>query len=562
MTYGAVDYSGDTWTVSDLKPHVSIRFKGVFKGIQFGATPPFNLRDRPDLAVDLDWFMQRYPLELTDRAQTRLGEQLHTHAANHARVEELKRPDYTPSVKPGFRVPEEAEAYQLRAAEMLRSTGRLLLLDDVGLGKTVSFLASVADGWGLPAAVVVQPHLSSQWVVEYIQRFTHLTAYEVKDRKVRDLPSADIYVFRYSNIAAWADYAKTLGIKTVCFDEIQELRHGTGREYGTGTAKGLGAQAFCDAALYRIGLTATPIYNYGSEIWNVVEFIAPGALGTWIEFQINWCTQHGNHWVVKDPAALGAFLIDEGLALRRTNEDPEVAKTLPPLEKVVMQVGWNEGDVETDRELQKRLAQRVLSGGFFERGTAARELDVMMRQETGIAKARAVAAYVRTLVEAGEPVLLAGWHRQVYQIWLDALGDLGPVMYTGSESQVQKRKAKEAFMSGHSKLMIMSLRSGAGLDGLQHVAAHAVYGELDWSPQVHTQFTGRLRRRGQQRPVTAHFLHVDGGSDPVIMSTLGLKASQSHGILNPFAELESATPLDDTRMRKLAKSVLEASENG
>lgn len=556
MTYGAVDFSGETWTVSDLKPHVSIRFKGVFQGIQFGATPPFMLRDRPDLAADLDWFMQRYPLDLTEAARDRLESQLITHAANRNRVEELKRPDYTPSVKPGFKEPEEAEPYQLRAAEMLRSTGRLLLLDDVGLGKTVSFLASVADGWGLPAAVVVQPHLSSQWVVEYIERFTHLTAYEVKDRKVRDLPSADIYVFRYSNLAAWVDYAETLGIKTVCFDEIQELRH------GWSTDKGRGADAFCKAAQYRIGLTATPIYNYGSEIWNVVEFIAPGALGEWMEFQINWCTSHGSHWVVKDPSALGAFLVDEGIALRRTNEDPEVAKSLPPLSKVVMEVGWNEGDVETDRELQLRLAQRVLSGAFFERGTAARELDIMLRQETGIAKARAVAAYVRSLVEAGEPVLLAGWHRAVYDIWLDALGDLNPVMYTGSESQPQKRAAKEAFLTGASKLMIMSLRSGAGLDGLQHVAAHAVYGELDWSPQVHTQFTGRLRRRGQQRQVTAHFLHVNGGSDPVIMSTLGLKASQSHGILNPFVALESAVPMDEGRMKKLAKSVLEAAESG
>ncbi|MFV1530600.1 DEAD/DEAH box helicase [Phaeobacter sp. A90a-4f] len=548
---GAVDFHNGTWRVSDLKPHISLRFKDVFKGIPFGSTPPFDLRDRPSFAADLDWFMQRYPLDLTQDAEDRLSEQLGAYNQTQSRIEELKRPDYQPGIKPGFKEGEEAEPYQIRAAEMLQSTGSLLLLDDVGLGKTVSFLAAVADGWGLPAAVVVQPHLSTQWVKEYIERFTHLSACEVKDRKVRDLPAADVYLFRYSNIAAWADYAETLGIKTVCFDEIQELRH------GTETAKGRGAKAFCDAADYHIGLTATPIYNYGAEIWNVVEFIAPGALGTWHEFVINWCTSHGSHWVVKDPAALGAFLIDEGIALRRTNEDPEVARTLPALSKIVTEVGWNEGDAESNRELQIRLAQRVLSGGFHERGQAARELDVMLRQETGIAKARAVAAYVRTLVDGGEPVLLAGWHRGVYEIWLDALGDLNPVMYTGSESQARKRQAKQAFLSGQSSLMIMSLRSGAGLDGLQHVCRHVVYGEFDWSPQVHTQFTGRVRRRGQTHPVTAHFLHVEGGSDPVIMSTLGLKASQSHGILNPFVAIESATPLDDTRMRTLAKAVLE-----
>ena len=285
--------------------------------------------------------------------------------------------------------------------------------------------------------------------------------------------------------------------------------------------------------------------------------MAPGALGTWDEFVVNWCTSHGSHWIVKDPEALGAFLLDEGIALRRTDEDAEVAMSLPPLVKNVFEVGWNEGDAETDRELQRRLALRVLNGGFTERGEAARQLDLMVRQETGVAKARSVAAYVRTLVEAGEPVLLGGWHRAVYDIWNEALADLKPVMFTGSESQPKKRAAREAVLSGASKILIMSLRSGSGLDGLQQVIAHAVIGELDWSPQVHRQFIGRIRRDGQRRQVTAHYLHVDGGSDPVILPTLGLKASQSHGILNPYGGATEATPIDESRMRQLAQQILE-----
>lgn len=551
MTFGKLDFVGETWVVDALKPHVSIRFKDVFKGIEFGSRPPFLLRDRMDRAFDLDWFMSRYPLDVTDRAAARIADGVASYLHGRAAMEELKRPDYVSGLITGFRAPEKARPHQLRAAEMLRTNGRLLLLDDVGLGKTVSALASLSDGWGLPAAVVVQPHLSTQWVKEYIQRFTHLTAYEVKDRNVRTLPPADIYLFRYSNIAAWADYAETLGCKTVVFDEIQELRH------GRGTDKGRGADAFAKAADHVLGLTATPIYNYGSEIWNVVEFVAPGALGTWHEFVINWCTSHGSHWIVKDPEALGAYLQDEGIALRRTADDEEVALSLPKLSKMVVEVDWNTDDAETDRDLQVKLALRVLSGSFTDRGTAARELDLMMRQETGVAKARSVAAYVRTLVEAGEPVLLAGWHRAVYDIWLKTLADLNPVMFTGTESQAQKRAAKAAILSGQSKLLILSLRSGSGLDGLQQVVAHAVIGELDWSPQVHRQFIGRIWRDGQTRPVTAHYLHVEGGSDPVILPTLGLKASQSHAILNPFGEATEATPVDETRMRQLAKAILE-----
>ena len=48
------------------------------------------------------------------------------------------------------------------------------------------------------------------------------------------------------------------------------------------------------------------------------------------------------------------------------------------------------------------------------------------------------------LVEAGEPVLLGGWHREVYRIWNEALADLNPLMFTGSESQPAKARAKRA----------------------------------------------------------------------------------------------------------------------
>jgi hypothetical protein len=230
--------------------------------------------------------------------------------------------------------------------------------------------------------------------------------------------------------------------------------------------------------------------------------------------------------------------------------------SLPPLSKQVVEVGWDEEAAEGDRELQRRLALRVLSGQWHEKGQAARELDKMVRHETGVAKARSVAAYVRMLVEGGEGVLLAGWHRAVYDIWQEALADLNPLMFTGTESESQKAKAKAAIMTGESRLMIMSLRSGAGVDGLQNALSNVVFGEFDWSPQVHTQFTGRLHREGQQKPVVAHYLWTDNGSDPPIMATLGLKASQSKGILDPWSDVMDGTPVDETRMKTLARAIL------
>ncbi|HYF20689.1 MAG TPA: C-terminal helicase domain-containing protein, partial [Ramlibacter sp.] len=186
--------------------------------------------------------------------------------------------------------------------------------------------------------------------------------------------------------------------------------------------------------------------------------------------------------------------------------------------------------------LAEALAYKVRYGEFEESGRAARELDMRLRQETGIAKAPFVAKYVRLLVEeTGQPVVLFGWHRDVYDIWNAELQDLGTVMYTGTESPGQKAQAQARFLAGEAKVFIMSLRSGAGLDGLQHVASTCVFGELDWSPAMHDQCIGRLNREGQRcwpERVNAIFLVADDGADPPMMEVLGIKASQAHHIVD------------------------------
>lgn len=548
--HGDLSYQRGFWVVSGLPGHVSMRFKGVFQGVPVGSVPPFKVKDRPGVATDLAWFMERYPLRLSDKAAARLASGVADYAAAADRLALIKDLGRPPAPALGFREGQRARPHQERAAEMFDLSGSLLLLDEVGLGKTVSALAAVSKAGRLPAAVVVQPHLSAQWVKNYIERFTLLRAVEVKDRRFRTLPDADVYVFRYSNIAAWVDAVRPMGIRTIVFDEIQELRH------GKGTEKGRAAAAFVDAADGVMGLSATPIYNYGSEIFNVLEFVRPGVLGTWNEFLVNWCQMHGNHWVVREPSALGAYLQEEGVTLRRTEDDPEVNLVIPPLERQVVEVDWDPSDLVDQRERQRRLALRVVEGSFTERGAAARELDMMLRLETGVAKARSVAAYVRTLVEGGSKVLLGGWHREVYRIWNRELRDLRPVMYTGSETPRRKAEALEAVESGRSPLLMMSNRSGAGVDGLQQVMDQAVIGELDWSGAVHTQFVGRLRRDGQRGTVTGHFLHVNGGSDPVLVSALGLKAAQSRGITDPYSGGIEVAPEDSRRARQLALRVL------
>ena len=76
-------------------------------------------------------------------------------------------------------------------------------------------------------------------------------------------------------------------------------------------------------AEYVLGLSATPVYNYGDEIYNVLESLSPGCLGEWQEFSREWLGWDGRK--VKDPKALGSFLREKYLMVRRTRAEFDAA---------------------------------------------------------------------------------------------------------------------------------------------------------------------------------------------------------------------------------------------
>ena len=242
--------------------------------------------------------------------------------------------------------------------------------------------------------------------------------------------------------------------------------------------------------------------------------------------------------------------------LRRTRS--EVGRELPPINKIVLPVDFDEGEIKKSEDLAKQLAMQVLNrdATFTERGEAAMQFNLLYRKITGLSKARSVAMYVKMLLDAGERLVLAGWHREVYEIWLHELRDYNPVMYTGTDSPVQKNKSLQAFKDGETNIFIISLRSGAGIDGLQYVCNTIVHGELDWSPKIHDQLNGRVDRDGAPKQVTAIYPVTDYGSDPPMMNLLGLKASQAHGIVDPNTDpLQQHT--DEGRIKALAQQFLD-----
>lgn len=542
--YGCIALENDQWVITQLAPQVAIRLKQIFPRIPKWERDRFALPNTPLNCADLSWFTSRYPLEIAFNDHVTLEGGRSQFEGNQADMEAILKPDYKPSQHHGFRQGKALRKYQGQAVDLTLLRQSLLLGDDAGLGKTIVAAGLFLAPGTLPAAVVMETHLQDQWQ-ERIEEFTHLRVHRIKGTRPYDLPEADVYLFKYSQLLGWIDTFGDGFYKAVVFDEIQLLRT------GTSSGKGQAAMALAEAAQYRLGLSATPIYNYGAEIWSIMRFIDPTVLGSHGDFMREWCPDGRE---VNDPDALGAFLREQQVFLRRTRA--EVGRELPPVNTITEYVNADSKTLASIHDLASQLAIKTRSGSFMERGRAGRELDLLMRHATGVSKARSVAQYARILLENDEPIVIAAWHRDVYDILLEELAEFAPAMYTGSESPKQKAESKRRFLAGETNVFIMSLRSGAGLDGLETRCSTVLFAELDWSPKVHDQVIWRVDRGDQAHPVTAIYLLVDEGSDPPITEVLGVKSSQSHGIVNPGQQLK-AKHTDRSRIQALAAQYLE-----
>jgi SNF2-related domain len=457
------------------------------------------------------------------------------------------------------------ESVGKKEAQCIRvSTRRHLYLTDdyIPTHNTVSALTGLTDERTLPALIVVQSHLPDQWI-EKIQEFTHLTTHKVLKGTPYDVTKytggvfPDVLVLNYHKLSGWAETIAGM-MKSVVYDEVQELRH-------TGTAKYSAAELLAKKVPYRLGLSATPIFNYGGEIWNVMNILTPDQLGSFPEFRREWSNQNSDDAKlrIKDPKVFGFYLRQEGFMLRRTRK--EVRRELPAVTVVPHKVAADLSVLNVIKGDAIRLAQLILQQKQDFQGQkmqAAGEFDLKMRLSTGIAKAPHVAEFVKMLcLDNDIKVILFAWHRECYDIYMEALAELNPVMYTGSENPAQKQAAKQRFIHGDSRLMLMSLRSGAGTDGLQDVCSTVVFGEYDYSPAVHKQCIGRVNRDRSDGspcdPVVAYYATSDHGSDPTMMRILGLKNEQAAGVVDPDSDLSEDIQVDPESVKRLAREFLE-----
>lgn len=536
--YGEVSYDSLTNDyIVTAEPSVLEMAKRVFPGcaVRRNGFGEIRFKGTRRAVGDLNWLMLRYPLKVTCDSVF----QGHRHAAiEHSKRRAANaslRPTTPPSTLRG-----KLYGFQAEGVTFLIQNERTLLADDMGLGKTVTALGSLLTVDAFPVICVVPTTVQRQWLDMAaawidVRGKTLLGDIGVilKGRTPYTLPDVPFYIIHYGLLTYWLDALKALEPKAVIFDEIQELRH-------TGTMKYSAASYLSQEVRYVWGLSGTPIYNYGMEIWSVLNILDYHCLGDAESFSREWCYGYGSKHVRK-PAVLGDHLRREGLMLRRRKD--EVQSELPPKRRVTT-------DIDHDEGVYSKLIRRAveLARGYYqikvwsEKGQAKREIEGAARMACGISKADYVCDFVLSLLAAGERPLVFAWHHAVHDILLERLRMAYRVgAITGRESQRDKEESKRGFSNGDLDALVLSLRTAAGLDGLQERGTCVVFAELDWSPAIHTQCEDRLHRMGAKaESILCYYLVSNTGYDRKIQSVLGLKVGQFMGLMGDSIETEES----------------------
>jgi len=428
---------------------------------------------------------------------------------------------------------------------LLKSSGNALLADEMGLGKTVQTLSYAATEKQTFPILVVAPLVTlNNWereIAKFLKKKSRngrIVESEspsvtiIRTGKSKELPKTDIYIINYELLFKRNDDLSKVGLKTIVCDEVHNLRSKTTQKY-----KAVKKLAALPSILYRIGLSGTPIYNRGSEIWPIIDIIKPGLLGSFKEFCEYFCyvNEKGKAIVLENKRASLRNELQKHVMLRRKKAD--VLKELKDKVryKEVIAADTDYYLEELDKIWKKVETEQKDAESEFSKSASYNRAIQSERQIAGIAKLPHVINFVKNIMEIEESVVVFCHHKVIHKLLHESLQEFSPVSIIGGQSDANRQDQIDKFQKGESKLMIAGIRAGnVGINLTR--AKYVIFAELDWSPAIHRQAEDRLHRIGQKNTVFAYYLIGNGTLDDHVANVLVDKSYEIDEIMDESAE--------------------------
>ena len=416
--------------------------------------------------------------------------------------------------------------YQRDGIEFVLANGMGLLAFDMGLGKSISALATALVVGG-PMLVVVPgivrsvwtgtetaPGEVGKWLPEWDFRVLRGRT-EIDPALLANVGRQTVVLANYEILdyqerkeglteSGWLPFLKAIPWKVIALDEA----HGVKNRKGKRTKAILALRDAAPKAL-RVLLTGTPLHNRPRDLWQLLDFLKPDSFGTYWRFSTHYCAGHQGDFGWTDTGLSHAEELKHRLKwfmVRKTKA--EVAHLLPPKVRQVVAL-----------QPSKAAAGR-LDAAFADlaRRRAAEAHRLPTREEMlAIVHSEASEKFeaMQSILDGrdGRAVVFTYRRDTAKAVWA-TLKKAGVAAFGihGELPEVQRAMQLDGFR--HSEGGVLVATMGVGGLGIDLSAASVVlFLDLDPVPGTLLQCEDRLWRPPQQSSVTCYYLCLRGTVD-------------------------------------------------
>jgi len=439
---------------------------------------------------------------------------------------------------------EEVRPYQWVAPHMYLTGNRqrLLLGDEMGLGKSLQALLCVLGGQYRRTLIVCPSVVKANWANE-VKKWTDLTASVIYGQKPSEKDThhdADIAIINYDLLPHRYNEICDLGYECIVFDECHNLKNKNSQRTQasqiivlTPTVKGI------------ICMSGTPILNRPSELFTVLNMLKPESFPNFFTFGKKYCgaTHNGYGWdfggasnieTSEDGHTVPLNHLLKDVMLRRSMDDPRLSKQMPDLLETIM-------EIEVDRKAYDEAYNTCMDQLEYYRTTGSGSippgllLNILteLRHSAGRAKIdTAVSWALDYYTQTGKPLVVFAHHKDVVssiEKGLRLKAQCG--LITGATADKDRQRIISGFQEGKIPFLVCStlaMKEGVNLDA----SDTTLFVERQWVPAHEKQAAARVRRLTQgssvchkvvlsaKDTVDTHFDKVVSGKEAIVKAAL------------------------------------------
>ena len=382
-----------------------------------------------------------------------------------------------------------------------------ILADDMGLGKTIQTLAFIEMRSPNLFLVVAPVAALSVWEGES-KKFTpdlKTQIWHSSRRRKEDFISRGLILTTYTTLTKDIELFQGQSFKSVFLDEVQHIKNIQGKS--AKSVRLLKSDSF-------FGLTGTPVENYLSDLWALMDIVFPGLLGSKRSFKMNYGS---GQYVINKERLLKRI---SPFILRRTKQ--QVLKELPLKTETSITLPLQEEQALIYNEVRKEAVDALKIAG---RNYLITMLPYLMKLRricchpilktkgewssdlTLSGKLSYLSEKLEEIEDSSSGILVFSQFTDVLELASQLLRENGIDFFylNGSTPASKRKKMVDAFQNGKKKFFLISLKAG-GTALTLHRADTIFHLDPWWNPAVENQATDRAHRIGQDKPVFVYKL--------------------------------------------------------